>query len=513
MKLKNLFLSLIAGAAAFVGCTVEGPTYLSEIKVSSSYVTLNKDGGSATITYVATESWSINECPNWVTISPMSGNAGEGKITFTASEATSTNEGTIYINCGKGKQTIKLLQQCEKQELPIMTVAEIMAAGDGTYRAKGVCTNIYNTTYGNWHLIDETGDMTIYGTLDASGAEKNFLSLGIEEGDIVTVEGPYQLYGTTPELVNVTVIAIEKSLIKVSADNEKAGQINITNLEKEGGDFVLYLVNKGEGFGVNVPEEAKSWLSFSNLELVDAASNLYKLTMNATANNAGARSAAITLKTSKGGKEYTASATLTQEGSIVECSIAEFLAAPVDPSAQYRLTGVIASVARADYGNVYITDFSGEAYIYGIGAKGDFEKEGLKVGDIITLVGVRGEYKGTAQMTGAQLESKKVVTPVTLDEFLAKADDPNTYYMVSGTVDEIVNDSYGNLYLKDGETRLYVYGTYPGWGATGDFRKGTIAAQGIEVGDKLTVIGVKSTYKEVPQVNGGIFFSLEKANE
>ena len=101
---------------------------------------------------------------------------------------------------------------------------------------------------------------------------------------------------------------------------------------------------------------------------------------------------------------------------------------------------------------------------------------------------------------------------ISFAEFLEKADDKNTYYMVSGTVDEIANEAYGNLYLKDGDNRLYVYGTYPGWGATGDARKGAIAAEGIAVGDKLTVIGVKSTYKGTPQVNGGIFYSLQKAN-
>jgi len=30
------------------------------------------------------------------------------------------------------------------------------------------------------------------------------------------------------------------------------------------------------------------------------------------------------------------------------------------------------------------------------------------------------------------------------------------------------------------------------------------------VGDKLTVIGPKSTYKGTPQVNGGVYFSHEK---
>ena len=48
-------------------------------------------------------------------------------------------------------------------------------------------------------------------------SEKNFLSLGIEVGDIVTVEGPKTTYNGTVELVNVTVINIEKSLIKVDS--------------------------------------------------------------------------------------------------------------------------------------------------------------------------------------------------------------------------------------------------------------------------------------------------------
>ena len=64
--------------------------------------------------------------------------------------------------------------------------------------------------YGNWMLKDATGEILIYGTLDAEGKTKNFSSLGIEVGDIVTVEGPKKTYNTTVELVDVKVIAIEK---------------------------------------------------------------------------------------------------------------------------------------------------------------------------------------------------------------------------------------------------------------------------------------------------------------
>ena len=92
------------------------------------------------------------------------------------------------------------------------TCAEIIAGTDNTvYRVTGVCTEIQNTTYGNWMLKDSTGEVLIYGTLDAEGKTKNFSSLGIAVGDTVTVVGPRKLYKTTVELVNVTVEKIAKA--------------------------------------------------------------------------------------------------------------------------------------------------------------------------------------------------------------------------------------------------------------------------------------------------------------
>ena len=177
---------------------------------------------------------------------------------------------------------------------------------------------------------------------------------------------------------------------------------------------------------------------------------------------------------------------------------------------QYRITGVITKVANPTYGNVYIRDWSGETYVYGIGAKGDFEAAGLKAGDVVTLVGKRGEYKGDPQMTGAVLESVIPVTPVTIDEFLDKEDDPNTYYMITGTIVDIANPVYGNVTLEDETNSVYVYGCYPGWGATGDNRKGLFEREGIEVGDKLSVIGVRYTHNGNPQMSNGVYFSHEK---
>ena len=499
MKIKNILVSLVATLALAAGCNqLEPDHYLSEVKVSSSFVALNMDGGSNSITVDATEGWSIPTAPDWLTISPTSGGAGSANVTFSAGKTLDGRTATVVINCGGKTQNINIIQGLAV--VSPATCAEVIAGPDSkTYQVTGICTSIANTNYGNWYLQDATGEIYIYGTVDATG-KYNWASFGIEVGDEVTVEGPKTTYNGTVELVDASVIKVNKSLIKVAEIDPESAELPI-----EGGEFTVKLSNKGTGVYVDVPADAASWLSISSI-----AGNTVKFT--AAPNEGGDRSTTIVFKTTDGKKQYSTEQAVSQKGAIVECSVADFLAAEVG-NTQYRLTGIITSVANASYGNVYIRDWSGEAYVYGIGAKGDFEKLGLKPGDIVTLVGKRGEYKGSAQMTGAQFEDVIPVTEVSIAEFLTKEDDKNVYYMVSGVIDEIANDTYGNIYIKDDAgNRLYSYGVYPGWGATGDARKGLIGEKDIKVGDMITIIGPKSTYKDVPQINGGLYFSHVPAN-
>ncbi len=504
MKLKY-FISFFALVALLAGCSDDDAmTLLDEIQVSSSYVSIDVAGGSNTITLNAKEAWTFDEAelPEWLTVSPMTGGAGETKVTFTAPATLDGRTTVLHVKCADKTQTINVIQGLAV--VSEATCAEVNAGPESkTYRVTGTVKSIVNTTYGNWYIEDETGEVYIYGTLDAKGNTKNFLSWGMEVGDIVTVEGPKTVYNGTVELVDVTVINIQKSLVKVEGYDPEDATIPV-----EGGNVAVNLSCKtNNGISVEIPEEAKSWLGIVSI----AGGAEPVVTFHANANAGGDRSATVVFKTTDDkGKEYTAQATIYQKGAIVAASVAEFLEAPVGDT-QYRITGVITSVKNTTYGNVYVRDWSGETYVYGIGAKGDFEAAGLKAGDVVTLVGKRGEYNGTAQMTGAVLEDYKVVTPVTIDEFLDKDDDPNTYYMLTGEIIEIANPTYGNLYLEDETNQIYVYGCYPGWGATGDNRKNWLETAGIVVGDKLSVIGVKSTYQGTPQLSNGIYFSHEKA--
>ena len=510
MKLKYFFYAFaVLCATVLVSCSDDDEaTLFDELRVSSSYVALDVQGGSATIEIEAAEAWSIDESkiPAWLIVSPTSGNAGKTTITFSAPMAENGRSGEIKINSGKRTQNINIIQG-----LPMVTdatCAEVIAGPDSkTYRVTGTVTEIYNTEYGNWYLVDETGRIQIYGTLDAKGKAKNFLSLGIEEGDIVTVEGPKKTYNGATELENVTVVKHTKSLIKVTTvDPEDC------TFPQEGGNVAITLANKGNGISVDIPNESKDWLSMTSIGGTPAEPYVV---FKAQPNTMGDRSTTVTFKTtSNDGTVYTATATLNQKGAIIDCTIAEFNAAPKGDT-QYRITGVISSIADAAKGRFYIKDYSGETYAFNLNG---FTDSKAKVGDIVTLVGKKDIYNNTTnELVQGKVEDLIPVTEVTIAEFLNKPDSKDTYYMVTGTISSLKdnkgNDNvYGNLYMTDGSNDLYVYGCYPGYGATGDLRKGFIASAGIQVGDKLTMIGYKDTYNGLVELCGGIYFSHLSAN-
>ena len=492
MKLKYLIPLFITAVTLMVSCEDEiSMTLLDEIQVSSSYVAIPVAGGSTSITVTATDSWTVVNSLQWLTISSTSGSAGESTLTFSASSTLDGRKGEVKIQCGGKTQRINIIQGLVT--IASATCADVIAGPDSkTYLVTGVCTAITNTLYGNWYLKDATGSIYIYGTLDAKGQTKNFLSLGLEVGDEVTVQGPKTTYGTTVELVDVTVVKINKSLVKVDS-------VANAMLPLEGGEFIAYLTCKGQGVSVEIPVDASSWLSISSIQ---SAGTSTVVKFKADANAGGDRGTTLTFHTTDGTKDYSAQTTLNQKGAIIAASIAEFIAAGVGTT-QYRLKGVVTSITDAATGKLNIRDFSGEVYVYKIV---DFATSGVKVGDIITIVGTRAAYNGTPQVNGSVLESFIPVTTATIAEVLTKPDDPATYFMVTGVITSITNTTYGNLYLNDG-SEIYVYGCYPGYGATGVARQGLIAAKSLKVGDQLTVIAPKGSYQGVPQLSNSIYFS------
>ena len=490
MKIKNILVSLVAVLALFACNQIEPDHYLDEVKLSTSYVAISMSGGNTSISVEATDGWSITGAPSWLTVSPASGSAGSSSISFSAGSTLDGRTAELVMTCGGKTQRINVIQGLST--VSPATCKDVIAGPDSkTYLVTGICTAIANTNYGNWYLQDNTGEIYIYGTVNAAG-NYAWSSFGIEVGDEVTVQGPKTTYNGTVELVDAQVIKVNKSLIKVAEIDPESGVLPV-----EGGDITVTLSNKGTGLYVESPVD---WLSIVSI-------NGNAVTFRADPNEGGDRDTKLVFKTKNGGKEYTAELAIVQKGAIIACSVAEFLAAEVG-NTQYRMTGIIKSNYTSDKQgqSFYFADWSGETLIYRVD---NYAGSGLKPGDIVTVVGKRGAYKDSPQMVNGTIELiVDLVEEVSIADFMTKPDSKTEYYMVSGVIDEIANETYGNIYIKDDAgNRLYVYGCYPGYGATGDARKGVVAAKGLKVGDILTVIGPKSTYKDVPQVNTGIYFS------
>ena len=499
MKIKYIFPIFFAALALMTSCNEEqSMTLLDEIQVSSSYVSIPVAGGSTSITVTAKDSWTAEKVTTdknkveWLTISSASGNAGEATLTFTAPAAIDGRNAEVLIKSGDKTQRVNIIQGLSK--IAAAKVSEVNTGPDGkTFQVTGVCTSIVNTDYGNWYLTDNTGSLYIYGTLDAKGATRNFKSLNLEVGDEVTVEGPKSTYQGTAQLVNVMVIKINKSLVKVDS-------VKNASLPIEGGEFTAYLTCKGQGVSVDIPTDAQSWLAISSIK--SAGTNTV-VKFKAAPNSGGDRNTKLIFKTTDGKKEYTTETTLSQKGAIVKVSIAEFNAAAVGET-MYRLTGSITKIDNNTDGRLYIRDFSGQTYVYKIT---DFATKGLKVSDIITIVGKRAAYNGTPQVAGAILETVIPVSPITIAEILTKPVDTKVYFMLTGVITEIQNDVYGNIVLKDGDSQVLMYGCHPGYGATGDFRKGLVAAKGLKVGDTITVIATRGEFGGTAQLANGFYFS------
>lgn len=513
MKLRYLFSTILASALLFVGC--EKQTTLGgfdNITLSQTYLSIPTAGGSTQVEINAAEAWSFVETDSypasWLTASATSGNAGKTTVTFTADAVDGGREAEIAIKVGVRTQYIRVRQGSLAASLA--TCAEIIAGPDGkNYRVKGTCVSIANTVYGNWDLKDETGQIYIYGTLNADGEEKKFSELNIEVGDILEVEGPKTTYGSTVELVNVMIISHTKALIKIPAEP--------VLVDKYGKDEVVVKVAyKGNGLFPTIKESDRSWLQLLGMEHksgeptkiepnpADTALVSFAIAPNLEP-EAKARVAMVEFYSSLDGAEYSIEYEISQKGAAVAATAKEINAA-VDGD-EFILTGYVSKVASTKYGNLYITDATGEVYVYGTN---DFANSGVKEGDIVTVQGAKSSYNGNPQLKNVDVKSVTEVKDITVDKFVALEDSKEDYYRLTGVVTKVVKAEYGNINLKDATGEVYVYGVHKGYGSSSS--KGVWDTLGVKEGDTITIVGNVGSYKGDKQVNNAFYVSHKAAS-
>ena len=122
----------------------------------------------------------------------------------------------------------------EEEPARKVSVAEFLAAAEDStmYELTGVITSVSNTTYGNFYLKDETGEVLIYGLCSPTGAQKYWAASGAKVGDTITVQTVRTSYNGAPQgknalFVNLVPFVAEKSEWGVVGDLTSWGNNDI----------------------------------------------------------------------------------------------------------------------------------------------------------------------------------------------------------------------------------------------------------------------------------------------
>ncbi|MBQ1912422.1 MAG: hypothetical protein II171_02555 [Bacteroidales bacterium] len=447
MKLKYIIASFMAAAAVLAGCEKEVPVSVLEgLTVSNDYLTLAADeGASATITVNGVADWTAAaEGADWLTIAPASGSAGqEVSVKFTATASEKARNVEVKITMGEKTKIIKVNQEAPAGvEVPPSTVKEIIDGPDKTYRVTGTITKITNTHYGNWYLNDGTveGDgLYIYGTLDKKGADNsssntwdnlndpNYAnSWTLAVGDKVTIEGPRQVYNGTVELVNVTILKLEPSLIDVAA-------FDFDVLPSDESTFEMTVSSKAEPLLVT---SDASWL-----QIVDVKEGgVYVLHADANDYTAN-RTATITIKAPGALKTVS----VTQQGIPATGATVTEIAAMADDSQVETLECTV--IAKSTRG-IVVYDNTTALYVY------DKEKFAeVKIGDNVKVFGKKTTYNGVPEITDVTevkvFSSGNAFETPTPEDITAKAGEYSAakaeYIKLTGTL--VKSGNYYNLTL------------------------------------------------------------------
>ena len=385
MKLRYYILSILAGAALAAGCAQEQViSSIAEFKPEKSYIGLPLEGGINTTPVKATASWSFDTSaiPEWLTVSPTSGGAEVEHIVFAADANTGATERTanLVVNVGGKKQRFTVVQAGPGEvEAPLSTIAEVAAGTDGvTYRIRGTVTSIANTNYGNLYIADDTGTICVYGLFNAKGQYPKdaggWATFGVEVGDVVTVQGPRTLYnGTTLELVDATLISVEKSLIEVDPSDVALGS--------DAGTFTVSVKSKANGMAV-LPSE--SWVRVTDIAAGEGDAVVYSFAYDANTTTA-VRKATIQFKAANSSKTVNVS----QEGvPPTGQSVTEIVALPDDSGVETLESTVVAKTTKG----FVLSDGTTAIYAYDSGANA------VEIGDVVKVLATKTTYNGVPEL-------------------------------------------------------------------------------------------------------------------
>lgn len=364
-----------------------------------------------------------DECSSWVKIEGMTSKSGEPTklepnpadtaivtVTVAPFEELSSRAGSIEFSSSLDDAK-SVITFAFRQGVEAKTAAEFnaMEKGNVPYKVTGCVREITNTLYGNMYVADHTGSVYVYGTLDAEGNSKNFESLGIEVGDIVSVVSPVDVYNNAAQMKNATVaekIDVEAKTVEAFlvteenktyyrltgtvsgiADGDIYGNMTITD---ETGSVYVYGLLSGYGGEKKLFQDLVADTGLSNGDKLTLVG--YHTSHNGKAQVGGAFYL-LHEASSEGGEGGEEPAAPESKG---KKTVEEFIAA-ADKENYYELTGTVSNF-NSKFCSFDLTDASGSIYVYSVldASKTEWVDK-IKDGGTVTLYGKYDYYEKSSK--------------------------------------------------------------------------------------------------------------------
>lgn len=182
------------------------PIITADITSKSVGVEGEKFEISVTATNFDVEDIVVEKDVEWFTAT----HNGEGKIDVSVAEnaTTSVREGYITISYPGATSVVVTLSQTANAVKT--TIAEFLAAAedDTLYELSGTIISVVNTTNGNFTIMDDTGEVYIYGLCSPEGAEEYWSKSKAKLGDNITIKTVRTSYNGTAQGKNAIFVEL-----------------------------------------------------------------------------------------------------------------------------------------------------------------------------------------------------------------------------------------------------------------------------------------------------------------
>lgn len=538
---------------AFGSCQEE-PVKAPAVNLNKETLEIGAGNETGSVLFQPTRDWSatVEDGADWLAVDPVSGPASpdavvEVKVTVLANEGAERSAEIIFT-AGNVDETLTVVQAANGSQgggEDVITVADFLSKSVDTgvyYKLKGEITDLYNTEFGNFHLVDETGSVRVYGltaTKQPYGEnDKSFSTLGLEEGDIVVIEGVRDEYNGEAQVGGAYYISHEEG--QGGGDEPLPDEFtSIADIRAMAPASQSDSTIIGEGVAVKVfvvsSLEANTLTSKKNVYVQDATGGIQVRFQNDATWNFGDEIAidlsgqkikyhggAIRIDALPNSNVQTVSTGNSVEAKQV--SVADFMEGKYEsqyvalPDVQVVEADLNKTIVMNDsHTSINVEDITGHSFVIFSSKYTVFGDEKVPQG-AGTLKGVSMVYNGTMQigltsrndyagMTGTRFESQgggDDPTPddlieATIGEFIDAEVDPDVWYKLTGTITEIQNDLFGNIVIEDESGSVLIYGLTATKQSSNDKSFSTL---GLEKGDIVTLGTVRNEYKGTPQGGG-----------